>query len=209
VGTVTFPSISAYVNALRTDTDATVISTPQILGVDNEEATVEVGQSVPYVQTDPESGVSLYYTSRRVEYKDVGVSLSVTPHTSRGDKIKLAVKLDVKAVIESTALGGTVLAPTTSTRSTKTTFVLDDGETAVIGGIAENRASGASTQTPCLGRIPVVGWFFKGISDQDSRRALMVFMTARVIKPPDGLNAISRDKKKTVDDALEEGRRRW
>lgn len=203
LGGITFPSIGAFVRAVRTDTDINVISTPQLLTLDNQEAMIEVGQNLPFV-TRVDQGTAI--TDRAIqsfEYRDVGVTLKVTPQINQSRFVRLKIEESVKNVVESTALEGTVLAPTTTFRTAKTTITVQDGETAVIGGLIENRMGRARTQTPCIGNIPLLGWAFKQVTDRDVKTNLMVFLTPHIVESPDEGRALYEQKKEYLDEETE------
>jgi general secretion pathway protein D len=176
-----------------------VISTPQILTLDNEEASIEVGQNIPFVTQVIESNQTTDRPIQNFQYKDVGVTLKVTPLINEDGYIRLKVEESVKAVISQTALGGTVLAPTTTYRTAKTSITVKDGETAVIGGLIETRLDRGTTQTPCLGNIPAFGWLFKTTSDRDEKTNLMVFLTPRVTRSAEEVKKIYDQKRGYMD----------
>lgn len=182
LGSITFPTIAAFVRAVKTDSDFNVISTPQILTLDNEEASIEIGQNIPFVTQVVESSQTTDRPIQNFQYKDVGVTLKVTPQINEDGFIRLKIEESVKAVISQTALRGTVLAPTTTYRTAKTSIMVKDGETAVIGGLIEARLDRGKTSTPCLGDIPAFGWLFKTTEDRDEKTNLMVFITPRVAR---------------------------
>ena len=203
LGGVTFPTIAAFVRAVKTDSDFNILSTPQILTLDNEEASMEVGQNIPFV-TQVDQGTDV--TSRAIQnfqYKDVGVTLKVTPQINDEGVIRLKIEESVKAVISQTALQGSVLAPTTTYRTAKTSISVKDGETAVIGGLIETRMDRGTTQTPCLGSLPALGWLFKTASDQDTKTNLLVFLTPRVVRNAEEARQIYGKKKGYMDKEAE------
>jgi general secretion pathway protein D len=199
LGSITFPSISAFVRAVKTDSDFNVISTPQILTLDNEEASIEVGQNIPFVTQVIESSQTTDRPIQNFQYKDVGVTLKVTPQINEDGFIRLKMEESVKSVISQTALRGTVLAPTTTYRTAKTTITVKDGETAVIGGLIETKLDRGTTQTPCLGNIPAFGWLFKTTSDRDEKTNLMVFLTPRVARTAEEVKKIYDQKRGYMD----------
>jgi general secretion pathway protein D len=199
LGSITFPNIAAFVRAVKTDSDFNVLSTPQILTLDNEEASIEVGQNIPFVTQVVESSQTTDRPIQNFQYKDVGVTLKVTPQINEDGFIRLKVEESVKAVISQTALQGSVLAPTTTYRTAKTSITVKDGETAVIGGLIEARLDRGKTQTPCLGNIPAFGWLFKTTSDRDDKTNLMVFMTPRVARGVEDAKKIYDQKKGYMD----------
>jgi general secretion pathway protein D len=208
LGEFTFASIGAFVRAVRNDSDFNVISTPQILTLDNEEALIEAGQNVPFVtRTDQGSAV----TDRLIQsfdYKDIGVTLRVTPQINSQRTVRLTVEQSVKNVLESTALDGTVLAPTTSYRTTKSTITVKDGETAVIGGLKQSIQNRGRAITPCLGDIPVVGWLFKQVTDRDQDTNLFVFLTPHIVDNPDEQRAIYLKEKESYEEMHEKAIRK-
>ena len=200
LGAVTFPTIGAFIRAIRSDSDFNILSTPQILTLDNEEAVIEVGQNIPFV-TRVDQGTST--TDRAIqsfEYKDVGVTLKVTPQINNNRFVRRQVEQSTKAVLESAALGGTVLAPTTTFRTAKTTITVKDGETAVIGGMIQERMDRGKTQTPCLGGIPFLGWLFKTTTDRDEKINLMVFLAPRIVANPEEGRELYDKKKREMDE---------
>ena len=206
LGNITFPTIAAFVRAVKTDTDFNIISTPQILTLDNEEASIEVGQTIPFV-TRVDLGDQV--TSRAIqsfEYKDVGVTLKVTPQINEQGFIRLQVEQSVRAVLAQTALGGTVLAPTTAYRTARTSINVEAGETAVIGGLISTTIDRGRTQTPCLGNVPALGWLFKSTSDRDEKTNLMVFLIPHVIRGTDDAREIYGIKKDHMDAESEKAR---
>ena len=203
LGPITFPTIAAFVRAVKTDSDFNVISTPQILTLDNEEASIEVGQNIPFVTQVVESSQTTDRPIQNFQYKDVGVTLKVTPQINEDGFIRLKIEESVKAVISQTALQGSVLAPTTTYRTAKTSIMVKDGETAVIGGLIEARLDRGKTSTPCLGDIPAFGWLFKTTSDRDEKTNLMVFMTPRVARGVEDAKKIYDQKKGHMDKEAE------
>ena len=207
LGGVTFPSIAAFVRAVRTDSDFNVISTPQILTLDNEEAVIEVGQNIPYTTSVVEQGAITDRPIQNFEYRDVGVTLKVTPHINSNNTIKLEVEQSIKNVVDKTA-GEGLLAPTTTYRTTKNTITVAHGETAVIGGLVETTMNRGKTQTPCLGGVPALGWAFKQVGDKDDKKNLMVFLTPHVIGTPEDGRALYGDKREYMDKEMEKAFRR-
>jgi len=203
LGSITFPTIAAFVRAVKTDSDFNVISTPQILTLDNEEASIEVGQNIPFVTQVVESSQTTDRPIQNFQYKDVGVTLKVTPQINEDGFIRLKIEESVKAVISQTALQGSVLAPTTTYRTAKTSIMVKDGETAVIGGLIEARLDRGKTSTPCLGDIPALGWLFKTTNDRDEKTNLMVFMTPRVARGVEDAKKIYDQKKGYMDKEAE------
>ena len=166
-----------------------------------------MGQNIPFVTRVDLGDQTTSRAIQNFEYKDVGVTLKVTPQINDEGFIRLKVEESIKAVISQTALGGTVLAPTTAYRTAKTSINLKAGETAVIGGLIETNLNRGKTQTPCLGNIPAFGWLFKTTSDRDEKTNLMVFLTPHVVRNIGEANQLYKLKRDFMDAESEKVKR--
>ena len=191
-----FPSLGAILNAFKQDDDVHIISTPQILTTDNEEAEIKVGENVPYITSQNTTASNNDYTN--YEYKDVGVSLKITPQINQENVVRLEVFVEVKKLTNvSVALATNT--PTTFTRTAQTTVIIQDSNTLVIGGIIGDDVNDTVNKIPLLGDIPVLGWLFKTESQVVERVNLYIFLTPRIIRNPAEANAVTKEKK---DDAI-------
>jgi general secretion pathway protein D len=204
LGDTTFPSIGAFIRFASADSDYNIISTPQILTLNNEEASIEVGQNIPFATRAEKDAPTEATLLQQYEYKDVGVSLKVTPRINDEGIVRLEIEQSVKSVLESTALGGTVLAPTTTFRTAQTNITMRDEETAVIAGLMQNRIDKSTTRAPLLGRIPLLGWLFKSKSDRDEKTNLFVFLTPHIIENPMEAQALRERKQREMDEATKD-----
>jgi len=197
LGGVTFPTIAAVINAYKKDTDAHILSTPQILTTDNETAKITVGKNVPYL-TKASSGDTNY---SNYEYKDVGISLEVTPQISKDRQIRLEI------VLETTKLESTTdqFQPTTLKRTVDTTVVINDNNTIVIGGLIDDALSSTDYRVPCLGSIPVMGWLFRSVGKGKEETNLFIFLTPHVLEDEAEAQKIYKEKANQMN-KLEEGR---
>lgn len=195
IGNVSFPSIAAVIDAYKKDQDAHILSTPQIMTTANEKAKITVGQNVPYL-TKASTGDTNY---SNYEYKDVGISLEVTPQINNERQIKLEIKQEVTKLQSTT----NVFQPTTLKRTIETTVVVDDNNTIVIGGLIDKSLSTTDYRVPCLGSIPVIQWLFRSLGLGDDQTNLYVFLTPHVIENTEEAKAIY-DKKNNDINLLEE-----
>lgn len=202
LGDVVFPSFGAFVKAIRSDSDFNILSTPQIMTLDNAEALIEVGQNIPFVTRVDQPSQTTERAIQTFDYRDIGVTLKVTPQINDNRSVRLGIEQSVKSVLERTALGGTVLAPTTTFRRAKTAITIKDGETAVIGGLIENRLDRGKTETPCLGGVPALGWLFKSTTDRDEKTNLMVFLSPHIVENPEESRTLYQQKKDHADREL-------
>ena len=187
-----FPSLSAILNAYKKDNDVHIISTPQILTTDNEEAEIKVGENVPYITSANTTAANQDYTN--YEYKDVGVTLKITPQINQENVVRLQVYVEViKLKNESVALQSNT--PTTFKRTAQTTVIIQDNTTLVIGGIIGDDVQDNIYKVPLLGDIPLLGWLFKTESQSVNRVNLYIFLTPRIIRNPAEAIAVTKEKR--------------
>ncbi len=202
VGGVTFPSLGAIVQAYKRDKDVNILSTPQILTTDNQEATINVGKNVPYqTRSAAESGTETYSS---YEYKDVGVILKITPHSTQEKFVRLVINLQVTQLDDLAT--STADRPTTFKRTIDTTVIVKDEETVVIGGLIDDRTTKTSYGVPCLGDIPIIGWAFKTDNDALEKTNLFIFLTPRVVVNPVEAQALYEMKLKQMEAAEKDQR---
>lgn len=198
IGGVTLPSFQAILQAYKKDSDVKILSTPQLLTTENEEATITIGKNVPY-QTRGGTDDSSTTTYNAYEYKDVGITLKITPSISQDRLVRLdfyqeVTKLDTANTTASTD------RPTTLKRELETTIIVEDGNTIVIGGLIDENLSKEVGKVPCLGDIPVLGNAFKSQSSGRDRTNLFIFLTPKVVKNSLETKKIYQEKKTKIDD---------
>ena len=199
IGGVNFSSIAAVIQAYKKDENVHILSTPQILTTDNQEATITVGKNVPYqTKSAAESGTETYSS---YEYRDVGITLKITPQISKDRMVRLNISQEVTKLTGSEQQND---RPTTLKRTIETTVIVKDGNTIVIGGLIDDSITVTEYKVPCLGDVPLMGWLFKSVSDSAEKTNLYVFLTPRVIKNPAEAEAIYQIKKEQLD-KIEEG----
>ena len=195
---VKFPNLAAVVNAYQQDRDVHILSTPQILTTDNEEAEIMVGKNVPYQTRDETSQAELDYSS--YEYKDVGVTLKITPQISQERFVRLKIYEEVTRVVDdSVFLKGNTGRPETWKRLAQTTVIVKDANTVVIGGLIGDETTTTDYKVPCLGDLPLLGWLFKGTSKDRQKTNLFIFLTPRIIQNPAEARKIYLDKKEQIE----------
>jgi general secretion pathway protein D len=192
-GGITLSNISAIVNAIKTDDNFRILSTPQILTTDNEEARITVGENRPF-QTRSTTDVS-GGTYESFEYRDVGKILKITPHVSEGRNVRLKLSLEVTSLDRLATVATTATRPVTQKRTVDTTVLVQDNHTVVIGGLIDDNRSSNESKVPGLGDIPILGWLFKTQSDANQKTNLYVFLTPRVIKNPNEADRLLSEKK--------------
>ena len=183
-GQITLPGVGTITNlqflarALEQNSKANILSTPNILTLDNEEARIIVGQNVPFITgqfTTPTSAtVNPFQT---IERRDVGLTLRVRPQISEGGTIKLVIYQEVSSVQESSAAG-----PITNMRAIETNVLVADGSIVVLGGLVQDSVTCNVEKVPVLGDIPLLGHLFRFETRRQQKTNLMVFLRPFVVR---------------------------
>jgi general secretion pathway protein D len=192
-GNVTVTNLAALIQAVQTDTKFNIIATPQLMTLDNQEATVVVAENIPY-STRLDLGTST--TDRAIqqfEYRDVGVTLKVTPQINEKRFVKLKIHEEVSKVVSQQTVEG-LLAPTTRKRSAETLVEVKDGETVVIAGLIGEDTTSTRSAVPCLGDIPLLGWLFQSSSRSKDPTNLFVFLTPHIVTNPQEAGQIYQER---------------
>jgi general secretion pathway protein D len=190
---VKFPSIGAVIDAYKKDRDARILSTPQILTTDNQEAKIYVGRNVPF-RTSATATQTANAVYNSFEYRDVGKTLKITPQISKDHQVRLALSLEVTELesIEDNK-------PTTLKRTMETTAIVRDKQTIVLGGLIDDLSSVTDYRVPCLGDIPGIGMLFRSMATGGTKTNLYIFLTPRVIPKPEDGTEISAKKREEID----------
>lgn len=174
------PSLAAFITALEKNSEANVLQRPSIITSDNEEATIKVMDKIPVVKgTVVQQGIS----QQNIENIDVGLSLKITPRINEAsDFIKLDIEQETSDVTDKAPrdLAGTTTA--TNSRNIKTSVIVRDKDTVVIGGLYRDNLSTTYNKVPILGDIPILGWFFKGKTTRAVKTNLLVFITPNIVR---------------------------
>jgi general secretion pathway protein D len=199
IGGVTFPNIGAVIQAYKTDTEVSILSTPQIMTLDNEEAEINVGSNVPYITQQQQSTTSTLVGYNTYEYKDVGVILNITPHINQENFVRLKISQQVTKLTSA----ATSTTPTTLKRTAKTTVVVRDNETVVIGGLVGDSTENDTYKVPLLGDIPLLGWLFKTHSTSREKTNLYVFLTPHIVRTQKDAGKLYQEKRDSMGEVVE------
>lgn len=178
-------------SAIASDSDNNILSTPTLVTMDNQEAEIVVGQNVPFV-TGQQLSSSNDNPFQTIERQDIGVSLKVKPQINEGDNIKMEIEQEVSDVSNTAVTGATDI--TTNLRSIKTTVLVEDGQTLVLGGLIDDQVNDARDKIPFLGDIPLLGSLFRYRTTSKSKRNLMVFLHPTILRDPSTADYYSRSK---------------
>ena len=188
------PNLGVLARFLETNAKANILSTPNILTLDNEEATIIVGSNVPfitgqYAQTGASVTASPFQTFDR---RDVGLTLRIRPQISEGGLVRMQI------FHEASSLQGTTLSnpagPSTNKRSIESAVVVDDGGIVVIGGLIEDNWAMGEDKVPVLGDIPVLGAMFRYETRKRTKTNLMVFLRPKIIRDAAGYQGVTADR---------------
>ncbi|MBP7341497.1 MAG: type II secretion system secretin GspD [Smithellaceae bacterium] len=199
IGDVLFPTIGAMVQAYKNDSDVSILSTPQILTLDNEEAEINVGSNVPYITRQESTTTSTLVNYNTYEYKDVGVILNITPHINEGNYVRLKISQQVTKVTSDVKN----TTPTTLKRTAKTTVVVRDNETIVIGGLVGDSTEDGTNQVPWLGSVPILGWLFKANQVKREKTNLYVFLTPHIVRTEREAADLYQKKRESMGEVVE------
>ncbi|MFY9167998.1 MAG: hypothetical protein WAP09_06950 [Desulfomonilia bacterium] len=200
--------MASFINAMAQDTDVNILSTPQIITLDNKEAEITVGANVPYVTREDTDTTNIDRTIRTYDYRDVGVMLRFTPQINQQGWIRLELFQENTSLVAGQ--GADAYAPTTLKRSAKTTVTVKDGSTMVIGGLIGDSVTFGETRVPLLGRIPILGHLFKSRSKKYEKTNLYIFLTPQIIDTEQKTEELYREKygeMKRAKDAKEKGKK--
>lgn len=178
----------AVLQAVSTDTNSNVLSTPHLTTMDNEEAFFIVGQEVPII-TGSSTGSNNANPFQTVERKEVGIKLKVTPQINEGDAVQMLIEQEVSSVSGATSVDIAI-----NKREIKTTVIVDDGGTIVLGGLIDEDVQESVSKVPLLGDIPVLGHLFKTTTTSKRKRNLMVFIRPTIVRDGVTMNTISHRK---------------
>jgi general secretion pathway protein D len=186
-------NIGALIRALETQSKVNILSTPNLLAIDNEEAKITIGQNVPfitgqYAQTGGNNGaVNPFQT---IERKDVGITLKVKPQVSQSGLIRLQFFLESSSLASTNRAEGVI----TNVRTINNAVYAEDGQIVVLGGLVEDRATGDTESIPGLGSIPILGNLFRSDSRKREKTNLLVFMRPVVMRNSDATDAVTSDR---------------
>lgn len=189
------PNVGMIIQAYHRKSGFNILSTPQILTLDNQEAKILVGENIPYLTssrvTEQDTVVRSY------EYKDVGIELTITPHIGKEENLRLDIHQKVTRLVPG-AVG--TEAPITTVREAKTSVFVNDGSTIVIGGLIRDDSTEVIHKVPLLGDIWIIGALFRRKETTSERRNLLIFITPYIIREKERMEKLTREKEELQDE---------
>lgn len=196
-------SFGAIIRALQGDADTNIISTPSIITTDNEEATLNVGQEVPFVtgsfsNTGGSAGgaVNPFQTIQR---QQIGVKLTITPQINEGDALLLKISQEISNIASSAQAVDLI----TNQRIIETTVIVDDGQILVLGGLLEDVLRESDQRVPILGRIPIIGNLFRSRKTDKVKTNLLIFIRATILRNSSQMSIETNAKYNSIRNILE------
>ena len=177
-------------NAIASDTDSNILSTPSILAMDNEPARLFIGQEIP-ITTGESLGTNNSNPFRTTSRQEVGIELEITPQIDEGTSVILNIKQGVSG-IAGVAQSGTDLV--TNKREIETTVLVDNNQIIVLGGLIDEDIQEVISKVPVLGSIPLIGKLFQSSSSTTSKKNLMVFLKPTILIDSNSAQEISLEK---------------
>jgi len=184
-------TLGTVATALETMTGTNILSTANIVTLDNEEAKIVVGQNVPFVTGSyTTTGTSTTSPFQTIERKDVGLTLRIRPQIGKNGAIRMTILQESSSVASTSSSSG----PTTNKRSIESTVVVGDGKIIVLGGLIENSYESEANQLPVLGQLPYVGALFRSLSRTRKKTNLVVFLRPLVMRDEAATDELSLDR---------------
>lgn len=190
-------NFSAVLKLLDQNGAINVLSTPNIMTSDNKEAEIFVGENVPFLTQTNLSSTGL--SQQSIERKDTGITLKITPQITEGEYIKLDIYQEISAVKSSK---GQATDLVTTKRSAKTSVVVKDTDTVVIGGLIQTRDEDNISKIPVLGDIPLLGYLFKTKTTQRTKTNLMIMLTPKIIRNAQDMADVSKQQRNRFEGAV-------
>ncbi|HTP71207.1 MAG TPA: type II secretion system secretin GspD [Burkholderiaceae bacterium] len=188
-------ALAAIARMLQSQSNTNIVSTPNLITLDNEEAKIIVGSNVPFITGQfTNTGTATTSPFQTIERKDVGITLRIRPQVGEGGAVRMTIYQESSSVSAQVAPGTSNAGPSTDKRSIESTVVVDDGAILVLGGLIEEKYSQNVSKVPLLGDIPYLGALFRSESREKTRTNLMVFLRPIVMRDTESATKLSLDR---------------
>ena len=188
-------SLAAIAKALQSQSDTNIVSTPNLITLDNEEAKIVVGENVPFITGQfTNTGTATTSPFQTIERKDVGITLRIKPQIGEAGAIRMTIFQEQSAVQATTAAGTSNAGPSTTKRSIESTVTVDDGQILVLGGLIQDTYTNVKSKVPLLGDLPFLGALFRSETRERKRTNLMVFLRPIVMRDADSSARFSQER---------------
>lgn len=192
------PDLQTILTALRSDSGTNILSTPNLLTLDNEEAEIIVGQEVPFLtgsytngETNGNQQTGSVNPFQTIERKEIGLTLRITPQINEGDVISLEINQELSNVSPANIDGAVDI--TTDKRSINTKVQVDDGQVIILGGLIRDNVVDTVSWVPVLGKIPILGALFRSKEKRVIKTNLMMFLRPKIIRSPEDVKTVTQN----------------
>ena len=189
--TGTIPDVYAIINANKENTNFKILSTPEIVTIDNHEASIDIGEQIPFLtssRVDDNNNIIQTY-----DYKNIGISLKLTPHINQNGYITMDISQKIRKIVEGTSAFEN---PSVYNREINSRVTVKDRRTVVLGGLIRDDITKIEQKVPFLGDIPLLGLLFRKTTEQRVRTNLLVFITPHIITDDQEIEETTERKKK-------------
>ena len=197
-------NMAVILNALKSQTNANILSTPSLLTLDNQEAYITVGQNVPFVTgsytNTGAGGDGAQNPFQTIERENVGITLTVTPHINEGDSVVLDIEQEVSSLTGLSLIASDLI---TNERKIQTKVLAQDGRVIVLGGLIKDDVQDGSQKIPILGDIPFLGRLFRTDAVQVTKSNLMIFIRTTILRDDEQMAGATADKYRYIRDQQE------
>jgi general secretion pathway protein D len=188
-------ALAATARMLQSQASTNIVSTPNLITLDNEEAKIVVGENVPFITGQfTNTGTATTSPFQTIERKDVGITLRIRPQIGESGTVRMTIYQEQSSVKDTAAVGTSNAGPSTTKRSIESQVVVDDGQIIVLGGLIEDRFIENKSKVPLLGDLPYIGALFRSESREKRRTNLMVFLRPVVMRDQESANRLSLDR---------------
>lgn len=205
IGVVRDNNLGVLARAMQTDANANILSTPNLMMLDNEEAKIIIGQNVPFITGSQQGTTANPNPFQTIERKDVGLTLKIKPQISEGGTVKMLIFQEVSSVQDLSNPAGVI----TNKRSLDTTVLVDDGQILVLGGLIQDQVSKGEFKVPLLGDIPLLGWLFRYETRKSAKTNLMVFIRPSILRTAAASQGLTQDRYQYLRDQQEQSQIPW
>ena len=205
IGMVRDNNLGVLVRAMQTDANANILSTPNLMMLDNEEAKIIIGQNVPFITGTQNGTPGNPNPFQTIERKDVGLTLKIKPQISEGGSVRMLIYQEVSSVEDLSNPAGII----TNKRSLDTTVLVDDGQILVLGGLIQDQVSKGEFKVPLLGDIPYLGWLFRYETRKNAKTNLMVFIRPSILRTASASQGLTQDRYQYLRDQQEQSQIPW
>ncbi len=189
-------TLRAIIQALEGETNANILSTPTILALDNEEAQILVGSSVPFI-TGSQKREGDNDPFQTIQRQDIGVSLKIKPRINTNNSVTLDIEQKVESIAQSTVQTADIV---TNKREIKTRVLIDNDQVLVLGGLIRDEISESESKVPLLGSVPIIGRVFRSTSSTVVKKNLMVFIHPVILRDNRSSNDATRARYEQMRD---------